>query len=54
MSGKDDIISVYSDHNPEEWEAIKKEMGKRTRKKLSSMRKVIFDYYTKGLGITQK
>jgi len=43
MTTKDDIISVYSDHDPEEWEAIKKEMGRRTGKKLASMKQVIIN-----------
>ena len=44
MTLKDEIISVYSDHDPKEWEAIKKEMGKRTAKKLKSMKQVIINY----------
>lgn len=43
MTTKDEIIADYSDHDPEEWEAIKKEMGRRTSKKLKSMKEVIIN-----------
>ena len=37
----EESISIYSDHIPEEWELIKKAMGKQTDKKLKGMRKAI-------------
>lgn len=35
---KDKIIADYSDHDPDEWEEIKKAMYEETKKKLKSMK----------------
>ena len=41
MTLKDEIIADYSDHDEDEWEAIKKAMYEETKKKLKSMKMVV-------------
>ena len=44
MTKKDEIISIYSDHDPDDWESIKKAMVAKTDKKLKSIKQVIIDH----------
>ncbi len=51
MTKKDDhveeIISIYSDHIPDEWELMKKAMRKQTKEKLKGMKKAIIEIVLK-------